>query len=90
LNFRVQHQLQDVNVFSELKFSSDREDNNLAFNGRTTLAGYGLLNLGATWKLNKELSLMARINNVTNKNYSLANTYTTPGRNAFVSLTWSN
>jgi vitamin B12 transporter len=33
---------------------------------------------------------MARINNVTNKNYSLANTYTTPGRNAFVSLTWSN
>lgn len=90
LNFRVQHQLQDVNVFSELKFSSDREDNNLAFNGRTTLAGYGLLNLGATWKFNKELSLMARINNVTNKNYSLANTYTTPGRNAFVSLTWSN
>jgi vitamin B12 transporter len=90
MNFRVQHQVQNVNVFSELKFSSDRQDNNLSFNGRTTLGGYGLVNLGATWKVNQELTVLARINNVTNKNYSLANTYSTPGRNAFISATWSN
>jgi vitamin B12 transporter len=89
LNMIARHRLGDVTVFGEFKLASDREDNNLSFNGRDTLGGYGLLNLGATWKLSKELSLLGRINNVTDKTYVLANGYSMPGRNAFVSLSWA-
>ncbi|MDD2729705.1 TonB-dependent receptor [Malikia sp.] len=89
LNMTARHRLGDVTVFGELKLASDREDNSLDFTGRDTLGGYALLNLGATWKLSKELSLLGRINNVTDKNYVLANGYSMPGRNAFVSLSWA-
>jgi len=89
LNFNVRHRLGAVSVFGELKLSSDREDNNLAFNGRDVLAGYGLLNVGADWKVNKDVTLRARLNNLTDTNYTLANGYTTPGRNVFVSLNWA-
>jgi vitamin B12 transporter len=37
----------------------------------------------------KDLTLQARVNNVTDKQYTLANTYSMPGRNVFVSLAWS-
>ena len=90
LNARVSHRMNDVNVFGELKLSSDREDNNLAFSGRDTLPGYGLLNLGVDWRIRKDLSLLARLNNATDAQYALANTFSTPGRNVFVSLAWMN
>ena len=89
LNMTARHRLGVVTMFGELKLASDREDNNLDFSGRDTLGGYSLLNLGASWKLSKELSLLGRINNVTDKNYVLANGYSMPGRNAFVSLSWA-
>lgn len=88
LNLNVSHRLGAVNLFGELKLSSDREDNNLAGNGRDVLAGYGLLNLGVDWKIRKDLSVLVRLNNVTDTQYMLANTYSTPGRNLFVSLSW--
>jgi vitamin B12 transporter len=89
LNLQARHAMGAVSVFGELRFSSNRLDNNLAFNGRDTLAGYGLLNVGATWKVRKDLTLLGRINNLTDASYTLANTYSTPGRNAFVSLSWA-
>ncbi len=89
LNARVSHRMNDINVFGELKVSSDREDNNLAFDGRDVLPSYGLLNLGVDWRIRKDLSVLARINNATDAQYTLANTYSTPGRNVFVSLSWS-
>jgi len=89
INARVSHRMGDVNVFGELKLSGDREDNNLAFNGRDVLPGYGLLNLGVDWRIRKDLSLLARLNNATDTQYMLANTFSTPGRNVFVSLSWS-
>ena len=88
LNARVSHRMNDIDLFGELKVSSDREDNNLAFNGRDTLPGYGLLNLGVDWRIRKDLSLLARVNNATDAQYSLANSYSTPGRNVFVTLAW--
>jgi vitamin B12 transporter len=45
--------------------------------------------VGATWKVRKDLTLLGRINNLTDASYTLANTYSTPGRNAFVSLSWA-
>jgi vitamin B12 transporter len=90
LNARVTQKLGDVAVFGELKFSSYREDSKVNFApGRDVLAGYGILNLGANWSVRKDLTLQARVNNVTDKQYTLANTYSMPGRNVFASLVWS-
>jgi vitamin B12 transporter len=87
-NFRVQHQFSDVSLFSELKFSSDREDNNLNFTGRDKLAAYRLLNVGVNWQISPLWALLVRVNNLSDTHYVLANNYSTPGRNAFVSLSW--
>lgn len=89
LNARISHRLGDVSMFGELKLSSDREDNNLTFTGRDKLHGYGLLNVGVDWKIQKNVSLLARINNLTDTQYMLANTFSVPGRNMFVSVSWS-
>lgn len=89
VNAQVSHRMGDVSLFGELKLSGDREDNNLAFSGRDVLPSYGLLNLGVDWRIRKDLSLLARLNNATDAQYSLANTFSMPGRNVFVSLSWS-
>lgn len=89
LNARLTQQLGSVSVFGELRLSSDREDNNLSFSGRDLLPGYTVLALGANWKLRKDLSLLARANNLTDTQYQLANGYSMPGRNVFVALNWS-
>ena len=92
LNLNMKHRLGQMNVFGELKLSSDREDNRIfgSGSGRTTLAEYGLLNVGASWKLQRDWTLQARINNLTDANYVLADGYSTPGRNAFFGLSWTN
>ena len=89
LNARISHRLGDVGVFGELKLSSDREDNNLTFTGRQSLPGYSVLNVGMDWKIQKNVSLLARINNLANKQYTLANGFSVPTRNLFVSASWS-
>ncbi|TXT36675.1 MAG: iron complex outermembrane recepter protein [Comamonadaceae bacterium] len=89
LNLNMRQRLGAVQAFAELKLSSDRPDNNLSFTGRDVLAGYGLLNIGADWKINPQLSLLARLNNLADARYVLANGYAMPGRNLFVSLSWS-
>lgn len=89
LNLNVRQRLGAVQLLGELKLSSDRQDNNLTFTGRDVLAGYGLLSVGADWKINKNVNLLARINNLTDTTYVLANGYTMPGRNLFVSLSWA-
>lgn len=87
-NFRLQHQFSELSLFTELKFSSDREDNNLSFTGRDKLAAYSLLNVGLNWQVNSQWALLLRINNLNNSRYVLANNYSTLGRNAFASLSW--
>lgn len=90
LNLNVRQHLGAVQVFGEVKLSSDREDNDLGFTGaKDVLAGYGLVNAGASWKINKNFSVLARVNNLFDANYTLANGYTMPGRNLFVSLSWA-
>lgn len=52
------------------------------------LGGYALLNLSATTQLTRELGLVARIDNVGDKDYQLARTYATGGRRGYVGLKW--
>jgi len=88
-NARINQHMGNFNVFGELKVSGDREDNNLTFSGRDLLPGYTLLNLGVDWKLQKDVALLARVNNLTDAQYNLANGFSMPGRNLFVSVNWA-
>jgi vitamin B12 transporter len=71
---------------AELQLSGKRFDD-----AKNTLAlgGYGLLNLFATYQIAPDWSLLARWNNVTDKNYELARTYATAGSNVFVGLRYA-
>ena len=89
LNARITHRMGDVSVFGELKLSSNREDAKVVGTGRDTLPGYGVLNTGLNWKIQKNVSMLARINNLTDKRYTLANGFSVPGRNMFVSMSWT-
>ena len=89
VNARTTQTVGNAQVFAELRYSSDREDNNLNFTGRDTLPSYTLLNLGVNWKMRKGFSILARVNNVTDASYQLANGYAMPGRNFLVSLNWT-
>ncbi len=50
------------------------------------LGGYGLLNLYTSWQVTPDLSLLVRLNNVTDKQYELARFYGTSGRTWFAAL----
>lgn len=50
------------------------------------LAGYGLLNLRASYQIAPEWQLQATVNNVFDKDYETARGYNQPGRAAFVKL----
>lgn len=88
LRTQISHQHGSWLSFAELRLSSNREDTQ--WPGRITLPGYGLLNLGTTYRLSQNMKVQARLNNVTNTSFSLANGFTTPGRNLFVSLNWND
>jgi vitamin B12 transporter len=53
------------------------------------MGGYGLLNLVASTPLLPGLMLQARVDNVADKAYELAQTYATAGRTAQLSLRWT-
>jgi vitamin B12 transporter len=88
LRAQVSHRVGAWKPYAELRLSSDREDTR--FPSRVTLAGYGVMNLGASYQINPKLSFSVRVNNLTDKAYVLADGFSTPGRNAFVSLQWQD
>lgn len=53
------------------------------------LGGYALVNLFASTTLMRGLALEARIDNLADKDYQLARTYATAGRNGQVTLRWT-
>lgn len=72
-------------VGAELVASGARFDSNNE-NPATRMHGYGLVNLIASYTLNKEWSVRARWNNVADRDYELVQNYNTPGSNLFVAL----
>ena len=56
--------------------------------GSMTLPGYALLNLRADYRLNAAWRVGARLENVFDRDYELAHGYNTPGRSAYLSMTW--
>ena len=78
--------LSDWTVSGDLQLSSLRYDD--AAN-TTVLPGYVLLGLSAERALTRDWRLRVRLDNATDANYQLANTYATPGRSVFVGLQWA-
>jgi len=76
------HRLSELLLSADWYLTSSRVDG-----GRNTLGGYGLLNFGATYSVNKNIDLQVRWNNVLGKNYTLARGYNTPGSNVFFNVT---
>lgn len=56
--------------------------------GNRELGGYTLLNLRANWVLAPAWTLGARLENLADHDYELVRGYNTPGRSAFVDVTW--
>jgi vitamin B12 transporter len=54
-----------------------------------SLGSYALLNLAAGWKFAPQWRLEARLGNLFDKNYAVAEGYNTPGRNGLLSVIWS-
>ncbi|MFC4279015.1 TonB-dependent receptor plug domain-containing protein [Achromobacter aloeverae] len=54
----------------------------------STLGGYGLFNLLASYDVTRNVQVSVRWNNVFDKQYTLVDGYRTPGSNAFVNLRW--
>ncbi len=73
-------------VGAEAQFSGYRYDNDT---NTKRLGGYSLINLYASTPLSKDWTLLARVNNLADKNYQLANTYTTLGRSFYTAVRWA-
>jgi vitamin B12 transporter len=84
-SFGVDYRSNDLTVGIESVVSGDRFDD--AAN-KNRLGGYGIVNLVTTYKIVSDWSLLARWNNVANKDYELARNYRTPGSNFYLGLSY--
>lgn len=82
-------QLGQHKVSAIWQLASQRLDSSGAY----TLAGYGVLNLVDYYSINRQWSVTARLENVTNKKYHLATSfgtpYATPQRSAYLTLRYN-
>ena len=76
----------DWTLGAEWLASSKRYDN--AANTRA-LGGYGLVNLYASTTIAREWSVLARIDNIGDRDYQVARGYATAGRTFYVGLRWT-
>lgn len=53
------------------------------------LGGYGLINLSASTLVARDWTFLARVDNLADKSYELAQTYATAGRTLYVGLKWA-
>ena len=71
---------------SDVLVSGDRLD---SYGVSPVLPGYGVFNLSANKPLTRSVSLLVRLDNVTNKDYQTASGFATGGRMAYVGLKWA-
>ncbi|MSP86382.1 MAG: TonB-dependent receptor [Methylotenera sp.] len=79
----------DWRISTEVMASSTRFND---ANKTMRMGGYSIVNLAADYKIDASWSVQGRINNLLDKDYTLAYSgstpYNTPGANLFVSLVW--
>lgn len=72
----------------EWQYSEKRSDVDINTFARTTLASYDLMNLTASYKLDKQLDLSLRADNLFDRDYMLAHGYNTLGRTLSVGVNY--
>lgn len=87
-NVSLSQQIGVWQVGGEWQYSGTRADIDINTFTRTTLAGYDVANLMASHELHKQLRLSLRVDNLFNKDYTLAHGYNTLGRTLFVGLNY--
>ena len=75
----------DASSRLELLYSSERLDGS---NKDTVLHSYTLFNLATRFKVDKQIWLDARMDNITNEQYELARGFNTPDRSIFIGITY--
>jgi len=68
---------------AELVYSGRRDDI-----GGLELPSYAIVNLRATIAINRDWSLIARLENIGDRDYELVHGYNTPGRSGFLEVLW--
>lgn len=76
------HDFASLSMGAEVRYSGVRQD------GVHALPGYQLLNLTSSYRIDNNLSLSARLDNLFNRSYTEVYSYNTPGRTLFVSLNY--
>ena len=76
----------DWTVGAEVQASGRRFDTVANTN---VLRGYALVNLHASTRIARDYTLLARVDNLADKDYQLARTYATPGRTLYVGVKWA-
>ena len=76
----------DWTVGAEVQASGRRFDTVANTN---VLRGYALVNLHASTPIARDYTLLARVDNLADKDYQLARTYATPGRTLYVGVKWA-
>lgn len=76
----------DWSLGAEMQASDKRFD---TADNTTELAGYTLVNLSASTHLSRDVTFLARINNLTDKDYQTARTYANEGRTIYIGLKWA-
>jgi vitamin B12 transporter len=71
---------------AEAQFSGKRFDDEA---NTRVLSGYSLLNLSASTPIAKDWTLLARVDNLADKQYELARTYATTGRSFYAGVKWA-
>src|SRR5262249_29547570 len=72
-----------IRIGAEWVASGKRDDVN-----SVTLPGYALLNLRASYDLNRDWRVGARLENAFDRVYELAHGYNTPGRSGYLEVVW--
>jgi len=70
----------------EASFASESFDVQIAVPGMTTVDGYGLLDLAATWELSRTWEILARVDNLTDTEYQHFIGFPQPGISARIGL----
>ena len=71
---------------AEAQFSGERYDD---VANKTVLPGYSLFGVSASTLLSKDWTFLARVDNLADKQYQLANTYATAGRSFYAGVKWA-
>lgn len=87
LSLSLDRQFSKLHIGLDVIAKNDRFDN---ASNSTTLDGYELINLRASYELTKQWKLNAKVDNLFDEQYETINNYNSPGVSGFVSIQYIN